>query len=102
MGEMRGQVTLSYISFYNCRELFPDWGEICRVFANKKYSVDDEDYEVFFKIKKFELYKIETRPQIMPSDNATRWEFESIDVQHISIINRDGNVVTSLRVDDFN
>jgi len=51
MEDTKGPVLLSDTSCANGGVQYTDWGKIYRIFANEKYSKNDEDYEVFAKVK---------------------------------------------------
>lgn len=53
---MRGQVLLPDTSYTNGREFYPDRGEIYQVFANEKYSLEDEYHFTLANISKYDIY----------------------------------------------
>ena len=88
-GEMKEQVLLSDTSFSNGKTLYLDWGGIYRIFTNEQYSKDDKDYDIFMKIRKSKLYWIAMRPPIIPFDDTTRWDYDHINVQQMTVVNKE-------------
>lgn len=76
-------------------------GEIYRIFTNDKFSKYDEDYNIFMKIRKIDLYRIEAKPPIIPFDDATKWDYDHINVYTIEVANNVGNIIASMILEAF-